>query len=767
MQQTSTFLTPPVYLAVAINRALHLIVLAVIILHASCSVRNPEDEFKARIREGAAYLDQGEYDAALSALQAALAIKKDNLEVLLLICKANAQIADFPQALKAVETAMQAHGDSLELRQELAKLQLLSGNLSGAEESAKKLLDAWSQDAMTHVIHGDVLVLQHQLEQAVDAYEMALSISPTSEIALMRLANCQLVLNREDLAAQTYQRLLSLQPSSPEILEQMAKHLALRNDFAGAEKLYVKATDAAPTNLCIQRDLAQFYLANGKTEQAEETLRHVLAIYPKSRSFKKLLIEVLLMRDGLPEAYSILMDLLTNAPSDTELLLLKGKYHLTRMESIQAVSCFEKAANNEPNMPAAHYLLGISYISLGQYSLAENSLIQALALDPFFSDAELALVDLYYKKEDLDLSKEHTQRVLERERTNFRAQMMMGNILLAKSQYDKAEAQFESAQKLNPSSPSPIFYLALTAELAQKKDLASKYYEQLLELSPTFADARLRYVRLLLKSGQLDKARRFLENPEFVKNADAFYHYTLGELLISYGSPVEALSHFKRSITMQPMMISAYGRLLDSYDIKAGADERILLLEACVEKAPQMPEGYALLAEAYEQKAEWDKAEAILNTGISRCQDSAVLTCNLAWLKLERGEDVDQALALALKAYSVRAEDPAVLDTLGWAYYKKNMFTRAVWMLAEAQSLEPEHPLVNFHLGMAFHANGDESSAAKTLQKSLSLGLGVPQQDEARSTLNAITRNKAIEEENNEEINADDILKKLNNPNEF
>ena len=80
-------------------------------------------------------------------------------------------------------------------------------------------------------------------------------------------------------------------------------------------------------------------------------------------------------------------------------------------------------------------------------------------------------------------------------------------------------------------------------------------------------------------------------------------------------------------------------------------------------------------------------------------------------------------------------DDPSISDTLGWIYYKKNVPGRAVGYLKEAAEKLPGQALVRYHLGMAYHKNGNRDLAKKELAEALKLSPNFPGADEAKTTL--------------------------------
>ena len=58
---------------------------------------------------------------------------------------------------------------------------------------------------------------------------------------------------------------------------------------------------------------------------------------------------------------------------------------------------------------------------------------------------------------------------------------------------------------------------------------------------------------------------------------------------------------------------------------------------------------------------------------------------------------------MAKKALSIKPKSPKVLDTLGWAYYKKKAFDKAVEYLKKALILLPDNTEIQSHLNKAIY----------------------------------------------------------------
>ena len=78
---------------------------------------------------------------------------------------------------------------------------------------------------------------------------------------------------------------------------------------------------------------------------------------------------------------------------------------------------------------------------------------------------------------------------------------------------------------------------------------------------------------------------------------------------------------------------------------------------------------------------------------------------------------------------------PVSRDTLGWVYYKKNIFSRAIVYLKEANEKITDNPIVRYHLGMAYYKDGKKEEAKQELKKALELDPKFPGAEEAKATL--------------------------------
>ena len=111
-----------------------------------------------------------------------------------------------------------------------------------------------------------------------------------------------------------------------------------------------------------------------------------------------------------------------------------------------------------------------------------------------------------------------------------------------------------------------------------------------------------------------------------------------------------------------------------------------------------------------------------------------------------RVEVVHPVLRLAQGVVQKNPNIPGFVDTLGWVYYQKGLYSAAVEQLQKAVALDERAaksvngsaaPNYHYHIGMALKAKGDKEAARRELEQAVRLGEKAPfaESGEARSVL--------------------------------
>jgi tetratricopeptide (TPR) repeat protein len=115
--------------------------------------------------------------------------------------------------------------------------------------------------------------------------------------------------------------------------------------------------------------------------------------------------------------------------------------------------------------------------------------------------------------------------------------------------------------------------------------------------------------------------------------------------------------------------------------------------------------------------------------------DFASAANNLAYNLADQDKDINEALKFAQLAKEKLPDDPNVMDTLGWVYYKKGLYDSAIGEFTECLEKMPDNPTAIYHLGMAYNKKGDLGKARVELQKALRLDKNFSGAEEAKRVL--------------------------------
>jgi Tfp pilus assembly protein PilF len=144
---------------------------------------------------------------------------------------------------------------------------------------------------------------------------------------------------------------------------------------------------------------------------------------------------------------------------------------------------------------------------------------------------------------------------------------------------------------------------------------------------------------------------------------------------------------------------------------------------------------HAILGSIYEAQKNLTKAMFYYREALKVEPSFAIAANNLAWILCETNGSLDEALSLAQLAKQTLPDVANIADTLGWIYYRKNVFTLAVSNLRQFIEKDPNNPIYHFHLGLAYWKSDEKQKARQMLAKAVRLKANFIGAEEARKVL--------------------------------
>lgn len=247
-----------------------------------------------------------------------------------------------------------------------------------------------------------------------------------------------------------------------------------------------------------------------------------------------------------------------------------------------------------------------------------------------------------------------------------------------------------AATELAPEdTPAVLMTAGLLEDLGQY-DLANAAYTGVARDDPAFPSAELGRADVLRAAGKRDAAMEVLEALSRAYPDMPRVFAAKGNLLREADRPEEAKA--------------AYTRALALYDDTAPTRWIVLYTRGI----------------ANHQLDIWPEAEADFRTALALQPDNPQILNYLGYSLVERGEKLDEALAMIERAVAALPDNGAIVDSLGWVLFRLGQYDDAVEILERAATLEPVDPVINDHLGDAYWAVGRSIEARFQWQRALS-----------------------------------------------
>ena len=266
--------------------------------------------------------------------------------------------------------------------------------------------------------------------------------------------------------------------------------------------------------------------------------------------------------------------------------------------------------------------------------------------------------------------------------------------------YETARRGFEKLISHNQRVTVSHYYLGQIAEQQGESNKAIARYRQV-KAGKYFMPATQHLINLQAAQDQLLEARRYLASLRIAIPLQAPNFWALEAALLKSNGYIEE------------------ARELLNLAIERFPEQLLLRLER------------ALMSEQFNDFA---TAESDLRFILSRDPDNITALNALGYSLSNRVGRYEEALAFVEKAFALRPDDPAIIDSLGWAQYRLGQFETATYHLEIAFEQFPDDE-VAAHLIEVYWVSGEKSKARSLIKQFKKQLDDTPKVDEAINRL--------------------------------
>ncbi|WP_304225890.1 tetratricopeptide repeat protein [Gracilinema caldarium] len=121
-------------------------------------------------------------------------------------------------------------------------------------------------------------------------------------------------------------------------------------------------------------------------------------------------------------------------------------------------------------------------------------------------------------------------------------------------------------------------------------------------------------------------------------------------------------------------------------------------LQQLIEKGFESVQIYATMAYAAYAQKHYDEAIDLYQKALDLERDNPTALNGLGYILADTDRDIRRGLILCKKAVEKKPQNPAYMDSLGWAYFKNGEILEARTWLRRALDLLPQHPEIKQHM---------------------------------------------------------------------
>ncbi len=512
-----------------------------------------------------------------------------------------------------------------------------------------------------------------------------------------------------------------------------AAKLRIIGDVKGAILKYEEVIGMDENNDAAYYELARLYYEQGENQKALSNAAAAHKLDGKNKWYKLMLAEMYNVNEDYKNASKIYQEMTTQFPENYNfwydyafMLTQDNKYK----DAIEVLDEMENRFGTDENIVQQKRNL---YLKEGKPDKAAEAIEELIYLNPN--------EPTYYN--------------------------MLADVYIETDQPDKAIKVYEDLLKIDDNNPYAFIALAEFYKQQGNDEQYQNYILKAFKSEDLNVDSKIRvlfpYIEFV---GGEDKARETqamemanLLAEQHPKSAKA--HALLGDFYYRKKENEKALKAYNKSVDIdestftvwQQIMfiqsdLSKYDALLKSsqsaievfpnqalpYFFNGFANNRQEKYKDAIKSLKQgtmigavndgmLAQMYSQLADAYNSIKEYEKSDENFEEALKLNEEDATVLNNYSYYLTLRGENLERAEEMALKANEIEPGQPSFQDTYAWVLYRLRKYEEAKeWLEKAIKNGGDKSGTIIEHLGDVYYRLEDKSKAVELWNKAMKLG---------------------------------------------
>lgn len=502
--------------------------------------------------------------------------------------------------------------------------------------------------------------VQGRTEEAIVELEKCLMLRQDDDAVYYALSKLELERGNQEASKTYIQKAHEIDPKNIWYIEELAYMYFEKQDFGQSAAQFKKLVEKEPRNIDWQYAYSEALMRNGQNKEALEVFNTMEAQVGKHPHFAL-------------QRYNVLMQ--AGDKSGAEEVLLKGKEEF-------------------PGDPGIIGTLVDHYYQTRQIEKAEKFLIELVEADPENGRAQLALADIYQRRDEMD-----------------KAYVALGKAIASPNlDIDTKMSVLISIQEQSTDIPEEMYpivdaFVSANPDSSKAHSIQGDYL-----LMAKDRKAALESYKKAVK----------LDNSLFpIWNQILMLQYEQSDFNGLYEYSKACLELFPTASTVYLLQgISA--NELGKYDY--AVDALSLGMEMIVNDRPMKAEFYGQLGEAYFGQKEYAAAIDSYKEALDLDGKNASIKNNYARRLVALNRDLDLAQSLARQICDAYPSEALFMDTRGWVLFQKEEYETAKSWIEKALDKEPQNAIYLEHMGDVLFKMNKNSEALSYWKKAQDSG---------------------------------------------
>tara|TARA_B100001964_G_scaffold58970_1_gene66860 strand:+ start:1361 stop:3418 length:2058 start_codon:yes stop_codon:yes gene_type:complete len=595
------------------------------------------------------------------------------------------------------------------------------GNNDRAQELIDSLKEASTNLSLTHLSKGIILLSQGNFDEAVEECQASIALDKDNPLALYYLGRIH----------------------------------TEKKEFENADAYLRKAIKSEPELALAYTGLGINYLLQKNAEKSFKNYKKALEIDQDEHMARMGLATILVGLKGYEKAIEQYKLVIKKVPTFIRARLSLAALYLQLGRFKDAIEQSNEILKIDPDTAAAYLILARSYSYIDNFADAIKSINKFIEIRELSFEGNYLLGSFQMATGDIKSSK--VTLVKAESIDAGRGNMMIANALLnhIEGNHNTAEVYLKKAIEVTPKIHHPMINIFLTnLYLSQEKlksaneslklseNFINGFKSSNLELKPdykiekSFAPTNLAIFFYLNK--WYDKAIKMCDAALVLHPDNPLTLYVKSKTLIDKKDFSRAFVQLKKIVESHPDFISPHYDLAKLYLLMGKTDNSIEEYKRLAGLDPENALVHLSIGNIYSRQGKLDEALNKYKQVVALAPESPVGYNELAYHYAESGTNLDEGLENALKAAELAPKDAAILDTLGWIYFKKENLIKAIRTLKSAIVSRQNSPTIRFHLGMAYYRNSDLKNALNEFKNSLKISARFKEASKAKGMIEKI-----------------------------